>query len=79
VLEGMGGDGRGGGGIVAPAAPALLHRAPVQTVRFKSELVRNITIKLGYANAKIYRSDEVPHSYESRGSSTPDVYVGEDG
>jgi translation initiation factor 2 subunit 3 len=27
----------------------------VQTVRFKSELVRNITIKLGYANAKIYK------------------------
>merc|ERR1719345_130439 len=27
----------------------------VQTVRFKSELERNITIKLGYANAKIYR------------------------
>ena len=27
----------------------------VQTVRFKNELERNITIKLGYANAKIYR------------------------
>lgn len=27
----------------------------VKTVRFKSELERNITIKLGYANAKIYR------------------------
>ncbi|CAO1635189.1 unnamed protein product [Jaminaea pallidilutea] len=27
----------------------------VQTVRFKNELVRNITIKLGYANAKIYK------------------------
>lgn len=26
----------------------------VQTVRFKNELVRNITIKLGYANAKVY-------------------------
>ena len=25
----------------------------VQTVRFKSELRRNITIKLGYANAKV--------------------------
>lgn len=25
----------------------------VQTVRFKNELVRNITIKLGYANAKV--------------------------
>ena len=29
----------------------------VQTVRFKRELVRNITIKLGYANAKIYKCD----------------------
>jgi translation initiation factor 2 subunit 3 len=28
----------------------------VQTVRFKNELERNITIKLGYANAKIYRA-----------------------
>src|SRR5436190_11216210 len=26
----------------------------VQTVRFKTELERNITIKLGYANAKLY-------------------------
>merc|ERR1711909_169083 len=29
----------------------------VQTVRFKNELERNITIKLGYANAKIFRCD----------------------
>ena len=29
----------------------------VQTVRFKNELVRNITIKLGYANAKVYKCD----------------------
>ena len=29
----------------------------VQTVRFKDELERNITIKLGYANAKIYKCD----------------------
>ncbi len=27
----------------------------VQTVRFKNELERNITIKLGYANAKLYQ------------------------
>jgi len=32
----------------------------VQTVRFKNELVRNITIKLGYANAKIYKGDPLP-------------------
>ncbi len=30
----------------------------VQTVRFKDELERNITIKLGYANAKIYKVDD---------------------
>lgn len=29
----------------------------VQTVRFKNELERNITIKLGYANAKIFQCD----------------------
>jgi translation initiation factor 2 subunit 3 len=31
----------------------------VQTVRFKNELERNITIKLGYANAKIYKCDNL--------------------
>lgn len=44
----------------------------VQTVRFKTELERNITIKLGYANAKIYKCDnpkcERPGSYRSFGS-----------
>jgi translation initiation factor 2 subunit 3 len=34
----------------------------VQTVRFKNELERNITIKLGYANAKIYKGDPKPPS-----------------
>ncbi len=34
----------------------------VQTVRFKNELIRNITIKLGYANAKIYKCDNPPLS-----------------
>ncbi|KAF7493936.1 Eukaryotic translation initiation factor 2 subunit 3 [Sarcoptes scabiei] len=32
----------------------------VQTVRFKNELERNITIKLGYANAKIFKCDHCP-------------------
>ena len=36
---------------------ALPPHARVQTVRFKNELERNITIKLGYANAKIYQCD----------------------
>lgn len=31
---------------------------PPQTVRFKNELERNITIKLGYANAKIFKAVE---------------------
>jgi translation initiation factor 2 subunit 3 len=30
----------------------------VQTVRFKNELERNITIKLGYANAKLYMCED---------------------
>eukprot|EP00978_Attheya_sp_CCMP212_P000948 scaffold1999_cov36-Attheya_sp.AAC.7 len=29
----------------------------MQTVQFKNELEQNITIKLGYANAKIYKGD----------------------
>jgi len=49
----------------------------VHTVRFKQEKERNITIKLGYANAKIYKSDaedcEPPSCYTSFGSKTPDV------
>lgn len=45
----------------------------VQTVRFKNELVRNITIKLGYANAKIFKCQNPkclrPQSYQSYPSS----------
>lgn len=37
----------------------------VQTVRFKSELERNITIKLGYANAKIYKGDAIASESKS--------------
>ncbi|KAJ8510283.1 hypothetical protein OPV22_000717 [Ensete ventricosum] len=41
----------------------------VQTVRFKNELERNITIKLGYANAKIYKceDDRCPTAYVLQG------------
>ena len=50
----------------------------VQTVRFKTELERNITIKLGYANAKIYQAkgDEkiIGPRFASRGSSHPDTF-----
>ncbi|KAM6147025.1 LOW QUALITY PROTEIN: eukaryotic translation initiation factor 2 subunit 3 [Phoenicopterus ruber ruber] len=49
----------------------------VHTVRFKNELERN-TIKLGYANAKIYKLDDPscsrPECYRSCGSSTPDEF-----
>ncbi|CAO3623602.1 unnamed protein product [Cunninghamella blakesleeana] len=48
----------------------------VQTVRFKNEMERNITIKLGYANAKIYKcsNEECPRPgcYRSYGSSKED-------
>eukprot|EP01038_Epipyxis_sp_PR26KG_P010398 gene10398-13966_t len=53
----------------------------VQTVKFKNELIRNITIKLGYANAKIYKSDgpkDEPGLYRSKGSGMDDEFV-EDG
>ena len=45
----------------------------VQTVRFKNELERNITIKLGYANAKIYECSVCarPSRYQSFGSGEP--------
>jgi translation initiation factor 2 subunit 3 len=48
----------------------------VQTVRFKNELERNITIKLGYANAKVYKCSNSqcarPGNYRSYGSSKED-------
>ncbi|CAA7032044.1 unnamed protein product [Microthlaspi erraticum] len=48
----------------------------VQTVRFKNELERNITIKLGYANAKIYKCEDDkcprPLCYKSYGSGKED-------
>ena len=48
----------------------------VQTVRFKNELERNITIKLGYANAKIFKCEDDacprPSCYRAHGSTMPD-------
>ncbi|KNH05730.1 eukaryotic translation initiation factor 2 gamma [Perkinsela sp. CCAP 1560/4] len=48
----------------------------VKTVRFKSELVQNITIKLGYANAKIFKCTNPecprPGCYQAYGSSKED-------
>mmetsp|Transcript_11549 Transcript_11549/g.28310 ORF Transcript_11549/g.28310 Transcript_11549/m.28310 type:complete len:508 (-) Transcript_11549:164-1687(-) len=46
----------------------------VMTVRFKNELERNITIKLGYANAKIYGRVDAPEgkpgNYRAFGSAS---------
>jgi translation initiation factor 2 subunit 3 len=39
-------------------ADRSLLNSDFQTVRFKNELERNITIKLGYANAKIYKCED---------------------
>lgn len=46
----------------------------VHTVRFKQEKVRNITIRLGYANAKIYKCPTCPppQCYKSFPSMTDD-------
>ncbi|XP_073023127.1 uncharacterized protein [Primulina eburnea] len=48
----------------------------VQTVRFKNELERNITIKLGYANVKIYKCEDDrcprPMCYKAYGSGKED-------
>lgn len=48
----------------------------VHTIRHKNELIRNITIKLGYANAKIYKCDNPacprPSCYRSSGSASAD-------
>lgn len=48
----------------------------VQTVRFKNELERNITIKLGYANAKIFKCDNCPRPecYVSSSSNKEDEF-----
>jgi translation initiation factor 2 subunit 3 len=45
----------------------------VHTVRFKKEMERNITIKLGYANAKIFRCTRCPRPacFQSSGSGAP--------
>lgn len=50
----------------------------VQTVRFKNELERNITIKLGYANAKIYKCNSAkcprPQCYTAASSNKDDDF-----
>ena len=61
--------------IVIISSLPLRCRA-VRQVRFKNELERNITIKLGYANAKIYKCKDErcprPACYRAYGSSKED-------
>lgn len=49
----------------------------VQTVRFRNEIERNLTIKLGYANAKIYKCDNPecprPNCFQAFGSNMDDT------
>lgn len=50
----------------------------LSTIRHKSEKERNITIKLGYANAKVYKAKNQPDEtkqYTSRGSTTEDSFT----
>lgn len=55
----------------------------VHTVKFKQEKERNITIKLGYANAKIFKCIDPrcprPGNYCGRGSNHPDKWVDKNG
>lgn len=55
-----------------------MHIPETQTVRFKDELERNITIRLGYANAKIYKCDNDacprPDCYRSEPSNKIDTF-----
>lgn len=48
----------------------------VHTVRFKNELERNITIKLGYANAKIFKCNQClpPECYKSFSSEKQNYF-----
>ncbi|KAK8921100.1 hypothetical protein KSP39_PZI020323 [Platanthera zijinensis] len=52
------------------------HDQLADTVRFKNELERNITIKLGYANAKIFKCEDErcprPMCYKAYGSGKED-------
>lgn len=47
----------------------------VNTIRHLKETVRNITIKLGYANAKLYKCPvcPAPECYTSSGSAKEDI------
>ena len=59
-------------GHVSHGKTTIVHAISGQsTIRYKSERERNITIKLGYANAKIYKCSNCPRPgcYKSYGST----------
>lgn len=61
-------------GHVAHGKSTVVHAiSGEKTPRFKNELERNITIKLGYANAKIFQCSVCPRpeSFQAYGSSKP--------
>jgi len=63
-------------GHVAHGKSTLVNAlSGVKTVRFKRELIHNITIKLGYANAKIFQCPTCPKPdcFFSSGSASPDT------
>ena len=72
-------------GTIGHVAHEQEHRVKaisgVQTVRFKNELERNITIKLGYANAKIYKrvAERSARQLLAAASATPDAFEDGDG
>ncbi|KAL4377671.1 hypothetical protein GQ457_02G020740 [Hibiscus cannabinus] len=63
-------------GIIGHLAHGKSTVKAISGVRFKNELERNITIKIGYANAKIYKyeDEQCPHPqcYKSYGSGKED-------
>jgi translation initiation factor 2 subunit 3 len=69
-------------GSVSHGKTTLVHAlSGVKTIKFKKEMEQNITIKLGYANFKIYKAEnskiERPKCYESHGSAKEDRYYSE--
>ncbi|KAJ5072642.1 eukaryotic translation initiation factor 2 subunit 3 family member [Anaeramoeba ignava] len=63
-------------GHVAHGKTTVVKAISGVQIKFRNELIRNITIKLGYANAKIYKCDNPdcprPDCYKSFGSGKED-------
>lgn len=67
------------GHVAHGKSTVVMAMSGVKTTKFTREAVMNITIHLGYANAKIYRSTakdaQAPASYRPGGSSQRDLWV----